>query len=115
VRALYAGIFCFLGGVIFILVGLSTSNTLLMSVMERVREIGTLLALGTSRSQIAALILMEGFWLGLLGAVAGELLGLLVSAAIDVVGIACPRPRGPSTPSPCTSPWRPSTWSGRRF
>ena len=71
-----------LGSVIFVLVCLSTSNTLLMSVMERVREIGTLLALGTSRAQVAVLVLCEALWLGLLGALAGDALALGIGAAI---------------------------------
>src|SRR4029078_6915556 len=65
VRNLYLGIFWFLGTVIFLLVVLSASNTLVMTVMERVREIGTLRAIGTSRGQIAALLLAEALWLGL--------------------------------------------------
>jgi putative ABC transport system permease protein len=100
VRALYAGIFCFLGGVIFLLVGLSVSNTLLMSVMERVREIGTLLALGTSRGQVAGLLLLEALWLGLLGAVAGDLLGFALATAVDVIGFEMPPPPGAVDPIP---------------
>ncbi len=67
VRALYSAIFVFLGTIIFVLVCLAASNSLLMSVMERIREIGTLLALGTSRAQVAVLILCEALWLGILG------------------------------------------------
>ena len=100
VRALYSGIFFFLGGVIFVLVCLSTSNTLLMSVMERVREIGTLLALGTSRAQVAVLVLCEALWLGLLGALAGDALGLGIGAAIRALGIQMPPPPGAVDPIP---------------
>ncbi len=60
VRNLYLGIFWFLGTVILVLVVLSVSNTLVMTVMERVREIGTLRAIGTSGGQIAGpLVLLE--------------------------------------------------------
>jgi putative ABC transport system permease protein len=100
VRALYSGIFVFLGSVIFVLVCLSTSNTLLMSVMERVREIGTLLALGTSRAQIAVLVLCEALWLGLLGALAGDALALGIGAAIRTLGIQMPPPPGAVDPIP---------------
>ncbi len=94
VESLYLGIFWFLGSVIFALVCLSTSNTLLMSVMERVREIGTLLAIGTSRAQVAAIVLLEALWLGVLGALAGDLLGIGIIAGINGLGIQMPPPPG---------------------
>ena len=94
VESLYLGIFWFLGSVIFVLVCLSTSNTLMMSVMERVREIGTLLAIGTSRAQVAVIVLFEALWLGLLGALAGDLLGITLVAGINVLGIQMPPPPG---------------------
>src|SRR5262245_30477034 len=72
VRALYSGIFWFLGGIVFVLVCLATSNTLLMSVMERVREFGTLRAIGTGRGQVALMVLLEALWLGLVGALVGD-------------------------------------------
>jgi putative ABC transport system permease protein len=100
VHALYAGIFYFLGGIILVLVGLSTSNTLLTSVMERIREIGTLLALGTSRGQVAVLILLEALWLGVLGALAGDVLGLGLVAAIHAAGFSMPPPPGAVDPIP---------------
>jgi putative ABC transport system permease protein len=94
VESLYLGIFWFLGSVIFVLVCLSTSNTLMMSAMERVREIGTLLAIGTSRAQVAAIVLLEALWLGLLGALAGDLLGITLVAGINALGIQMPPPPG---------------------
>ena len=94
VESLYLGIFWFLGSVIFVLVCLSTSNTLMMSVMERVREIGTLLAIGTSRAQVAAIVMLEALWLGLLGSVGGDLLGIALAAGINTLGIQMPPPPG---------------------
>jgi putative ABC transport system permease protein len=94
VEALYLGIFWFLGAVIFVLVCLSTSNTLMMSVMERVREIGTLLAIGTSRAQVAAIVMFEALWLGLLGALVGDLLGIALVVGINALGIQMPPPPG---------------------
>ena len=46
VRALYSGIFAVFGIIVMLLVILSISNTMLMSVLERVREFGALLAIG---------------------------------------------------------------------
>jgi putative ABC transport system permease protein len=92
VRALYAGIFAFLGTIVALLVALSTSNTMLMSVLERVREFGTLLAIGTSRAQLARLLILEALWLALFGALAGSTLGISLVAAIDVLKINMPPP-----------------------
>ena len=94
VRSLYAGIFWFLGSIIFVLVVLSTSNTLMMSVMERVREFGTLLAIGTSRRQIAAIVVFEAIWLGLLGAVLGDFAGFVLIHGINSMKIMMPPPPG---------------------
>ena len=98
VRALYSGIFVFLGALVFALVILSTSNTLLMSVLERVREFGTLRAIGTSRGQVAALVVFEALWLGLLGGLIGGGLGLGLSLLINALRIRMPPPPGAADP-----------------
>jgi putative ABC transport system permease protein len=98
VRNLYLGIFWFLGTVILVLVVLSTSNTLMMAVLERTRELGTLRAIGTSRAQVAAIVLLEALWLGLLGSLAGSLLGWLAMLAINAAGIQMPPPPGAVDP-----------------
>ena len=51
-------------------------NTMLMSVLERTREIGVLRALGWRRRQVVDLILREALVLGVLGGVSGILLGM---------------------------------------
>jgi putative ABC transport system permease protein len=98
VRALYSAIFVFLGTIIFVLVSLAASNSLLMSVMERIREIGTLLALGTSRAQVALLILCEALWLGILGGLVGIALGVGIAAALRVARVEMPPPPGAVDP-----------------
>jgi ABC-type antimicrobial peptide transport system permease subunit len=55
--------------------GLATMNTMLMSVLERTREIGTLRALGWRKRQVLGLILGESLALSLVGGLAGLLLG----------------------------------------
>lgn len=98
VRNLYLGIFWFLGTVILVLVVLSTSNTLMMTVLERTRELGTLRAIGTSRSQVAAIVLLEALWLGLLGGLAGSLLGGAAIWAINAAELKMPPPPGAVDP-----------------
>lgn len=55
---------------------ISILNVMLMAVYERVREIGTIAAIGTLPHRILSLFLVEGFFLGVAGAVAGVLGGV---------------------------------------
>lgn len=98
VRGLYLGIFVFLGTIVALLVALSAANTLLMSILERTREFGTLLAIGTSRRQLAALVLLEANWIALLGGAGGGLLGWGVAVALDLLHIKMPPPPGAVDP-----------------
>jgi putative ABC transport system permease protein len=52
----------------------SIMNVMIMAVYERVREIGTIAAMGTPPRRILSLFLVEGFLLGAIGAIAGALL-----------------------------------------
>lgn len=52
-------------------------NTLLMSVSERVREIGTLRAFGWSRGQVMHFIMSEGLVISILGGIAGNVMGFV--------------------------------------
>jgi putative ABC transport system permease protein len=107
VRALYSGIFWFLGAIVFVLVCLATSNTLLMSVMERVREFGTLLAIGTGRGQVALMVVLEALWLGVAGALAGDAVAAVLVAAINAAGIEMPPPPGAAAGFPLQLAVRP--------
>jgi ABC-type antimicrobial peptide transport system permease subunit len=58
----------------------------LSSVGKRIRELGTLKALGWTQRRVVRQVAGESLAQGVLGGVAGVLLGLLVAALIDVVG-----------------------------
>jgi putative ABC transport system permease protein len=94
VKLLYISIFFFMGLVLAVVVILATANTMTMSVFERTREIGTLLAIGMERSSIRALFLLEGVLLGIIGSVIGAVLSLLLRAALNASGIMLPPPPG---------------------
>jgi putative ABC transport system permease protein len=80
-------------GAVFVIVVLTgITNTMLMSVLERVREIGTLMALGARRREIAVLFLAESGFLGLLGGLAGALAGSAVTFWLNRRGIDLPPP-----------------------
>jgi putative ABC transport system permease protein len=55
---------------------ISILNVMIMSVYERVREIGTMSAIGTLPGKIMTLFLVEGFSLGLISAAVGNAIGL---------------------------------------
>src|SRR5882724_11009501 len=57
-------------------------------------EIGTVMALGTRRRGVVSMFVLEGFVLGVLGAVAGVVLGVVLAKAISAVGIQLPPPPG---------------------
>jgi putative ABC transport system permease protein len=89
---LYQGIFFFLGIIILILVVLSSSNTMMMTVLERVQEIGTLLALGTRRRHIVGIFLLEGLVIGTVGGLLGWVAGYGLIGLINRAGIVMPPP-----------------------
>jgi putative ABC transport system permease protein len=80
--------------VIALIIVLSISNTLVMSVLERTGEIGTLMALGLRRRKILQLFAAEGILLGLIGGTLGLLIGLALAHVLSAIGIPMPPPPG---------------------
>lgn len=88
---------------------ISIMNVMIMAVYERVREIGTIAAIGTLPRKILAMFLLEGFLMGAIGAVIGSILsgatiyalhaarisfdfgrqtGLILAPTVDLVALA---------------------------
>lgn len=92
---LYNSAFNFLKLVILVIIILSISNTMIMSILERVSEIGTLRAMGTSKLQTVFVIVTEGFLLGTIGGILGIFIGTLIAFTINLFGgIYMPPPPG---------------------
>jgi len=72
--------------VVFVVVALGVTNTLLMAVLERTREFGLQLALGTRPGLIVRTVLYESLVLGVLGLAAGFALGALVVGYFHTFG-----------------------------
>lgn len=62
--------------------GLGTLNIMMITVMERTREIGVMKAVGFKNSQVLSLFLSEAFLIGAMGSLAGVLAGIGASQAI---------------------------------
>lgn len=69
---------------------LSISNVLIMSILERTREIGTMMAMGIRRRTVLRLFVYEGFVLGTVGSLLGLGVGLLLAQVISAIGIPMP-------------------------
>ncbi len=72
---------------IFLIVGIGMVNTQLMSVLERSREFGVMLALGVPTLFLVGMVLVEGLLMGLTAAVAGTLMGSGVTAWLVEKGV----------------------------
>ena len=73
--------------IFFIVVAAGVANPVLMAVLERTREFGIMLAVGTSQARLLRLVLYEAVLLGLFGLVLGNALGIGVTAFFQDQGI----------------------------
>jgi len=75
--------------IIFILLalGFGIINTMLMAVLERIKELGMLMAIGMNRKRVFLMIMLETVYLTITGAVVGMILGYLLIEITGSVGI----------------------------
>jgi putative ABC transport system permease protein len=65
---------------------ISIMNVMIMAVYERIREIGTIAAIGTLPGKILSMFVIEGFCLGVVGAVLGALVGGALIGIVNLIG-----------------------------
>ncbi|MET7867430.1 ABC transporter permease [Micromonospora taraxaci] len=75
----FSGLFLGLAAVALLVGGIGVANTMVISVLERRREIGLRRALGANRGQIRVQFLTESVLLSVLGGAAGAILGVLAT------------------------------------
>lgn len=78
--------------VLMLLLLTGVANTMVMSVHERIREFGTMLALGVRREQILRMVLAEAAFLGALGASTGGLIGTTLVVWLGHGGVSMRAP-----------------------
>ncbi len=71
-----------IGGISLIVGGIGVMNIMLVSVIERRKEIGIRLAVGAKRKDIAALFLAEAIMLSLVGGTSGVIIGIVIAYLI---------------------------------
>ncbi len=86
IQTMYAAIMV-IGGVLFLISASTIVNTMLMSVMERTREIGMLMSMGMKGREIMAMVLAESVSIGVVGGLAGVVLGAAISYVLSLTGI----------------------------
>ncbi|HEX5836666.1 MAG TPA: FtsX-like permease family protein [Anaerolineales bacterium] len=73
--------------IIVMIAGIGILNLLLMAIYERTREIGLLGAMGLKPRQIATTFILEGTLIGIVGALAGIGMGLMLNLGLGQVGM----------------------------
>lgn len=100
VVTLYTGIFSTLTLIIAVVVLLAIVNTMMMTIMERIREVGTLMAFGYSRGRLRRNFALEGGIIGAISGVLGAVIAFLIEKVINSAGIMLPPPPGQTSEVP---------------
>lgn len=90
--ALYQRQFGVLQLIILVMVLLSVANSVNMSVLERIGEFGTMMAIGNRSGDVFRLVMLENVLLGVCGAILGVILGVGLATLISSIGIPMPPP-----------------------
>lgn len=80
-------IFGMISGGILLMASLTITNTMLMAMLERKKEIGVLMANGMSTKNILKLFFSEGIYNGIIGCTIGFVLGSIITLNLQRVGI----------------------------
>jgi putative ABC transport system permease protein len=73
--------------VFFLLASTVIINTTMMVIFERMREIGTVAAMGMTPQEIVRLFFLEAFYIGAIAAFVGVVLGIAVTIPLSKTGI----------------------------
>jgi len=71
-----------IGGISLVVAAVSIFNVMMMSVNERIQEIGILLSIGTEKGEVRRMFLYEAMILGLIGAAVGGMMTLVIGYSV---------------------------------
>jgi ABC-type lipoprotein release transport system permease subunit len=74
-------------GIVLLALAFGIINTMMMTIMERTKELGMLMAIGMNHKRVFNMIMLETIFLTLVGAVAGMLSGWVIVEALGKTGI----------------------------
>lgn len=84
IQAVLGGI----GAIALLVAAIGIANTMIMSILERTREIGLMKAVGATNRDVMSVFVTEAGVIGLLGGIAGVLFGFGASKVIDIVAMS---------------------------
>ncbi|SEK52044.1 putative ABC transport system permease protein [Kosakonia sacchari] len=90
VESLLSGIYFFIKLIVALIVIFMIGNSMTMNIVERTREITTLRAIGLKPLHVTRLFLLEGIFVGMIGAVGSLGMGSAIASVINLYGIAMP-------------------------
>jgi putative ABC transport system permease protein len=96
VEGLLSGIYFFIKVIVSLIVIFMISNAMTMNIIERTREITTLRAIGLKPLHVTRLFLLEGIFIGIVGAAGSLAIGYAIATVINLQGIAMPPSPGQS-------------------
>ncbi len=75
--------FTLIGSIALLVATIGIANTMVMAIYERTREIGILKAMGASRAEIRRMFMLEAGFIGMIGGVAGLVIGWLLGLGLN--------------------------------
>ena len=72
-------------GIALVVAGIGIANTMLMSVIERTKEIGIMKSIGATNRNVMEIFLMESATIGLIGGLVGGLVGIVLANILGIV------------------------------
>lgn len=96
VEGLLSGIYFFIKVIVALIVIFMIGNSMSMNILERTREITTLRAIGLRPAHVSRLFLLEGIFIGAIGAIGSLIIGFALAGIINLKGIAMPPSPGQS-------------------
>lgn len=84
IQAVFGGI----GAIALIVAAIGIANTMIMSILERTREIGLMKAVGATNRDVMMVFIAEAGAIGLLGGIGGLIFGVVAAKIIDLIAQA---------------------------